>query len=70
MPHFLQRNHMDRELELKLSMYLSTKLAAFIGEQINLLTIEHEISYDEGMKLARSSLELNLSVYRELNEGV
>lgn len=61
---------MDRELELKLSMYLSTKLAAFIGEQINLLTIEHEISYDEGMKLARSSLELNLSVYRELNEGV
>lgn len=61
---------MDRELELKLSMYLSTKLAAFMGEQINLMTIEHEISYDEGMKLARSSLELNLSVYRELNEGV
>lgn len=61
---------MDRELELKLSMYLSTKLAAFMGEQINLMTIEHEISYDEGLKLARVALELNLSIYRELNEGV
>lgn len=56
---------MDRELELKLGMYLATKLACFLGEQINLMTIEHEISYDEGIKLARSTLELNLSIYRE-----
>lgn len=61
---------MDRELELKLGMYLSTKFAAFIGEQVNLLTIEHEISYDEALKLARVALELNLSIYREINEEV
>ena len=61
---------MDRELELKLCMYLSTKLACFLGEQINLMTIEHEISYDEVVHLARSSLELNLSIFREINEKI
>lgn len=42
---------MDRELKLTLGMYLSTKLAAFLGENINLMMIEHDISYDEGIKL-------------------
>jgi hypothetical protein len=59
---------MERELELKLGMYLSTKFACFLGEQINLLTIEHEISYDEWVRLAKSALELNLSIYREAGE--
>ena len=56
---------MNRELELKLGMYLATKLARFLGEEINLMTIEHEISYDEGLRLARATLELNLSIHRE-----
>lgn len=56
---------MDRELELKLAIYLSTELACFLGEQVNLLTIEHEITYDEAIKLACTVLELNLSVFRD-----
>lgn len=59
---------MERELELKLSMYLSTKLACYIGEQINLITIEHEVSYDEVVRIARSAIELNLSVFREASK--
>lgn len=59
---------MERELELKLGMYLSTKLACFIGEQINLITIEHEVSYDEIIKIARVAIELNLSVFREASK--
>lgn len=60
---------MERELELKLSMYLSTKFCCFLGEQVNLITIEHEVSYDEAIKLARTALELNLSIYREACEA-
>lgn len=56
---------MDRELELKLGMYLSIKFCCFLGEQVNLITIEHEVSYDEAVKIARTALELNLSIYRE-----
>ena len=59
---------MERELNLKLQTYLSTKLACWLGEQINFMTIEQEISYDEGIKLARSALDLNVSIYREVDQ--
>jgi hypothetical protein len=53
---------MERELELKLGMYLSTKIAYLISEQVNLITIQHDISYDHGISLARAALELNLEM--------
>jgi hypothetical protein len=59
---------MEREIELKLGMYLSTKFCCFLGEQVNLITIEHEVSYDEAIRLARTALELNLSIYREASK--
>lgn len=56
---------MNEEERLKIGMYLSTKLACYLGQQINFVTIEHEISYDDVVHLARSALELNLSIFRQ-----
>lgn len=59
---------MEKDLELKLLSFLSTKIACLIGQEVNMLTIEHEISYDEAVQVTRKALELNCSVFRETCE--
>jgi hypothetical protein len=56
---------MNREDELHLKAYMSTLLANWLGEQVSLMVIEHEISYDIAKAVTRSALELNLSLYRD-----
>ncbi len=59
---------MDRELESKLVTYLSIKFCCFLGEQVHLITNEHEVSHDEAVRLVRTALELNLSIYKKASK--